>query len=256
MSQKDRIFTDTYISESGFLDQSKNLTSFAFNSKVASVFDDMVSRSIPSYGYVQNLTAEFIAQNISRHAIIYDLGCSTATTLLQIIQKLKDAELVKTLQFVGIDSSEYMIERAKQKIEALAYDANITLLTNDFSEVDFQKTDFVISLYTIQFIAPDKRLTLLKRIYESMKEKSYLILSEKVHYEDPIVHNYFTRKYYEFKKQNGYSEVEINRKREALENVLITFTEEENKSLLKQAGFNSVEIIHSDLLFKTFMACK
>lgn len=256
MANKDQIFTDNEISMSGLVDSEQNLKSFAFNAKVASVFDDMVSRSVPGYELVQNLIADFISKNASPNSNIYDLGCSTATTLIKIITKIKLSTKIRDLSLIGIDSSSEMIKRAKEKVDALGFNNDIELQVGDIIKTPIKNASFVISTYTIQFIEPKQRLELLKKIFNGMNVNSYLFISEKIHFKDDPIQSFLTEKYYDFKRTNGYSDIEIIRKRQALENVLITLTEEENISMLKAAGFKHIDVIHSDLVFKTFIAKK
>ena len=50
-----------------------------------------------------------------------------------------------------------------------------------------------------------------------------------------------------FKRANGYSDLEISRKRTALENVLVPETLQTHQARLQQAGF-----VRSDLWFQCF----
>ena len=62
--------------------------------------------------------------------------------------------------------------------------------------------------------------------------------------------------YHGYKKSKGYSELEISRKREALENVLIPFSIEENRTMLKQVGFSTVETYFQWFNFASLVAIK
>ena len=212
---------------------------FEFDENVASVFDDMLSRSIPHYEDMLNLTTSFALKYTTKESTIYDLGCSTATTLINIA-KHSDVKL----NLVGIDTSNAMIKRAKQKSNAYGID------------IDFKTSNVIISNYTLQFIRPMQREQLIKKIYDSLEVGSVFIFSEKVITDNKILNKQFIDEYYNFKKTQGYSEFEISQKREALENVLIPYSYEENKKMILDAGFSNFDCIFKWVNFATFIAVK
>ncbi len=222
---------------------------FEFDENVASVFDDMLSRSIPFYKNVIQLIAKLVIENSSDGDIICDLGTSTASTLLEIYKKSS-----KNLKLIGIDNSKAMIKRAKRKI--FAFGADIELIESDFMQSKIPKSRIILANYTLQFIRPSKREKLLKKIYNSLEEEGIFIFNEKIIYEDKKLHKQMIDIYHEFKKNMGYSEYEISKKREALENVLIPYSDEENISLAKSVGFKSVNIIFKWANFACFIAKK
>ena len=222
---------------------------FEFDEDVASVFDDMLGRSVPFYKQMLELTTSFAIKYIKEDSTIYDLGCSTASTLISIANHSN-----KNLDLIGIDTSEAMLIRAKQKTKA--YGHNITFINDDIFNIDFKKSNVIISNYTLQFIRPLQREKLIKKIYNSLEEGSVFIFSEKVVTDDKVLNKQFIDEYYEFKKTQGYSEFEIAQKREALENVLIPYTYEENKKMIEDAGFKHFDCIFKWVNFATFIAIK
>ncbi len=222
---------------------------FEFDDDVAVVFDDMLSRSVPHYNEMLNLTTSFALKYLNDDSIVYDLGCSTATTLINIA-KLSD----KKLNLIGIDTSEAMLNQAKHKSKA--YGIDIEFIQNDIFDVNFKSSNVIISNYTLQFIRPLQREKLIKKIYDSLEIGSVFIFSEKVITDDKILNKQFIDEYYNFKKTQGYSEFEIAQKREALENVLIPYTYEENKKMILDAGFKHFDCIFKWVNFTTFIATK
>jgi len=222
---------------------------FEFDEEVASVFDDMLDRSVPFYKEVLQLISDIVLKNSKDSATITDLGCSTATTLLKIHSKSD-----KKLNLIGIDNSEAMLERAKRKIKA--YGADIKLKNCDFTADPIPLSDALLANYTLQFIRPPKRAQLVQKIYNSLKDNGIFIFSEKIIYEDKILNKQMIEIYYDFKKTQGYSDFEIAQKREALENVLVPYTETENIQMAKNVGFKNVEVIFKWVNFATFLAKK
>ena len=222
---------------------------FEFDEEVASVFDDMLNRSVPYYKQMQDLTINFAMKFLNENDNVYDLGCSTASTLIELAKQFD-----KKLNLYGIDNSSAMLERAKNKSKAYGVDLN--LINGDIHNTPLDNADIIISNYTLQFIRPLQREKLVQKIHDSLNENGVFIFSEKVISADNILNKQFIDEYYGFKKTQGYSEFEIAQKREALENILIPYTEDENKKMILDAGFSHCETIFKWVNFATFIAIK
>lgn len=222
---------------------------FEFDEEVASVFDDMLERSVPFYKEMQRLSVVFASKYLEENDRVYDLGCSTASTLIELSKHFK-----KDLNLIGIDSSDAMINRASNKAKAFGVD--IEFLNDDIFNIDFKNAKLFISNYTLQFIRPLLREKLIKKIYDSLDDGGVFIFSEKLISTNKALAKQSIDEYYEFKKTQGYSSFEISQKREALENVLIPYSNEENINMIKDAGFSHCETIFQWVNFATFIAIK
>ncbi len=222
---------------------------FEFDEEVASVFDDMLNRSVPFYKEMQRLSINFACNFLNEDDRVYDLGCSTASTLIELSKHCKHK-----LNLVGIDNSSAMLDNAAKK--AKAFGVELELINADLHDVTYDNAKLILSNYTLQFIRPLQREKLVKKIYDSLQDKGIFIFSEKVISSNSTLNKQSIDEYYEFKKTQGYSEFEISQKREALENVLIPYTEEENKKMILDAGFAHCETIFKWVNFATFIAIK
>jgi len=222
---------------------------FEFDEEVAAVFDDMLQRSVPFYKESQNITEFFALKYLNKDSILYDLGSSTASLLISISKKL-DADA----QLIGLDNSEAMLEQARKK--AVALGADIELYNADILEYEYKKASVFVSNYTLQFIRPLVREELVKKIYDSLKDGGVFIFSEKVISHHSKLNKELIECYYDFKKEQGYSEYEIMQKREALENVLVPYSEDENIKMAKNCGFSHCEAVFRWANFATFLAIK
>ncbi len=222
---------------------------FSFDQAVASVFDDMLSRSVPFYDEVRKLIISLILMEAKPGMKVLDLGASTAQFLIDLHGKSQIP-----LSLKGIDNSEAMLERARQKCRA--FGADIELELADMLAYDYNEEDYIIANYTLQFIRPMQRLELVKQLYEGLNAHGIFIFSEKVVFEDKVLDKEMIDIYYDYKKAQGYSEYEIAQKREALENVLIPFTIDENVRMCKEAGFSKIDTIFQWANFVTFVAKK
>ena len=225
---------------------------FEFNERVADVFDDMLDRSVPFYKQVIEMTAEILDRSLQPGDTVYDLGCSTGTTLITLARKLASFDL----HFIGIDNSKAMLERALRKAEMFSLSDRIDFIEKDITEAEISGAGGVILNYTLQFIKPDTRKDFLQSIYKGLRSNGVLVLSEKVLCRDTGLDGQFLDSYHRFKKRRGYSELEIANKREALENVLIPLTIQENMELLIQAGFTRVSTFFQWFNFVSFIASK
>lgn len=208
----------------------------------------MLSRSVPFYKEVLSLTSSLVDKYTNEGDTVVDFGCSTASTIIEIAKRNNNLELI------GIDSSFAMIKRANAKLGAFGIKAN--LLCKDFFDVELQDVKCVISNYTIQFVEPKKRNELLKKIYDSLQDDGIFIFSEKIIYKDEQLNNFLIDEYYDLKRRNGYSDLEIAHKKEALESVLIPFSEEGNKKMILDVRFRKIETIFKWGNFTTFIAFK
>nr|WP_317404211.1 carboxy-S-adenosyl-L-methionine synthase CmoA [uncultured Helicobacter sp.] len=241
---------------------------FEFDAQVASVFDDMLERSIPHYKEVLGLIVDFCMLNLNEKAhhtlsqespstqspLIYDLGSSTGSTLLALYHAMcKESENIQA-HLVGIDNSQAMIEKAKLK--AKAYGAKIEFKCADLLRYDFDSSRIVLANYILQFIRPMQRQALLQKIYNSLESGGVLIVSEKMTSHHRILDRQMIERYLRYKREQGYTQYEISKKREALENVLIPFSLEENMALLKNVGFSGIEVLFKWVNFGSIIAVK
>jgi len=222
---------------------------FEFDQAVASVFDDMLSRSVPFYNEVRQLIISLILAEEGEGKKVLDLGSSTAKLLLELHGKMQSGMSLK-----GIDNSQAMLDRAMQKCQA--FGADITLELADMLTYPYAEEDIIVANYTLQFIRPMQRVELIKRLYDGLNEGGIFIFSEKILFDDKRLDKQVVDIYYDYKKEQGYSEYEISQKREALENILIPFTIKENIQMCRDAGFSEISTIFQWANFATFVAKK
>ncbi|MBU0482430.1 MAG: carboxy-S-adenosyl-L-methionine synthase CmoA [Proteobacteria bacterium] len=225
---------------------------FRFDDKVADVFDDMLTRSVPCYQTVITMITSLLNRELAPGDTVYDLGSSTGNTLAELARNC----VVPDLRFIGIDSSEAMISKALHKAEMFSLENRLTFRKGDIIDLEIADGGAIILNYTLQFIRPVLRDRFVKKLYASLRPGGILILSEKIISASPELNRAYIDFYLDFKRRNGYSETEIARKREALENVLIPFSIEENRELLSRAGFKTVETFFQWFNFSSMIAIK
>ncbi|MEJ6079553.1 carboxy-S-adenosyl-L-methionine synthase CmoA [Vibrio sp. 1-Bac 57] len=234
MSQTDNIFSKP-------LDK---VESFSFDQQVVQVFPDMIKRSVPGYENIINSIAMITQRCAIDNSNLYDLGCSLGAATLSMRRGLTDKN---GCRIISVDNSLAMVESCQQHIHAYKSDIPVTVLQDDICNIKIENASVVVLNFTLQFLTPEKRLSLLTSIYEGLLLGGVLILSEKFIFEDAKSHQLLIDLHLDFKRSQGYSELEISQKRSSLDNVLISDTVEQHYQRLTEAGFK-----HNNLWYQCF----
>ena len=232
---------------------------FEFNESVAHVFDDMASRSIPFYSQVEGMTASLAATFWQNDTLVYDLGCSTATCSLLVCDEIRRVHgmVPGGFEIQAVDSSAPMCREAEEKVKAAGIGAGtVHIRHGDIMDIDIRNASVVIMNYTLQFIPPLKREMLIRKIFDGLTDNGVFLVSDKTFQTHTDISRIFIDKYYDYKRMNGYSELEISQKREALENVLVPYHIGEEQALFQKCGFGSVDIYFSWYNFTSFICVK
>lgn len=227
---------------------------FSFDEQVVACFPDMIRRSVPGYGQVLSMLPIFArrhcqfrqtnnqGQKISR---IYDLGCSLGAASMALLhptdqpnQTTDNGFAINDIQIKAIDISPAMTTKAKTLLNQYYPDHDIEVINADVCHYVLEPCDMIILNLTLQFLPVNQRLAVLKNCYEALAPGGILILTEKTHGQNEQDDAWMVERYYDFKRANGYSELEISGKRTALENVLMTDTEQQHHHRLNLAGFD------------------
>jgi tRNA (cmo5U34)-methyltransferase len=238
--------TDTVYSQ-----QQDNIDGFQFNARVADVFENMIERSVPGYGLLLDMIAVLTEKYAQPGTNCYDLGCSLGASTLRIRQNLPQDCTV-----VGIDNSAAMVDRCKQNMERDHSQAAVDIRLENLQETVIENASVVVMNFTLQFVPDEDRAAILKQIVGGLNKGGILILSEKVSFVDAPRQNLMNELHHEFKRHQGYSDLEIAQKRTSLENVLVSNTMKEHIDRLEQAGFTTVELCVRCLNFVAFLAIK
>ena len=235
-----------------FRDEIQKASDFKFGANVANVFDDMVNRSVPYYGEMQRMMAELAADHAVEGSDVYDLGCSTGTTMIGM-----NTMVNPNIRFIGIDDSTEMLDKCDAKLKEQGFTRPYDLRCADLNQgVKIDNASVVVLCLTLQFVRPIYRERLVRDIYNGLRPGGVLILIEKILAEESQFNRDFIRYYYNYKRRNQYSELEISQKREALENVLIPYKLSENITLLRDQGFAHCEVFLKWYNFAGLIATK
>ena len=231
-SPRDRLF-----------DEPRQLVDFTFDETVAAVFPDMIRRSVPGYETVVALTGLLAARHLGQGGRCYDLGCSLGASTLAVLRAMGTSPC----EIIAVDGSAAMLDEARRLPE---FDDRVDWVEADVRDVEFDDAQVVILNYVVQFLPPDDRLALLRRIRAGLRTGGALIVSEKL-----AAGGYFDGLHRAFKRANGYSELAISQKRAALENVMRIDAEEVHQARFREAGFGTARVWFRCLNWASFVAC-
>ncbi len=235
-----------------FATRKEPVPAFEFNDAVASVFSDMLERSVPMYRESITRQAELALDFYRNGTRIYDLGCSHGNFGMLAGKCFGD----RPFSMVGVDSSAPMIEKYRQRLERESFRENIALVCDRVENLCLANASVVVVNLTLQFLSVGRRDALISDIYRSLVPGGILLLTEKVVAQDPAIAAVHLDYYSRFKRRNGYSELEISQKREALENVLVPETLEVHQQRLARAGFERMDVWLKWFNFASMIAVK
>ena len=227
------------------------LVDFDFDERVASVFPDMINRSVPGYASIVAMTGILAAEFFQSGSYCYDLGCSLGASSLSMAKAINDP----SVSIIAVDNSPAMLNKADELLPP-EIKQQIRFVCADINDINIRNASVVVMNFTLQFIAPPKRARLLSKIHQGMQPGGILLLSEKLNYQNKQEQQLLIEMHHFFKKANGYSDMEISQKRQALENVLLPETLEQHKSRLQKAGFKQTEQWFQCFNFASLIAVK
>lgn len=226
--------------------------SFQFNEPVVRVFPDMIERSVPGYRELLELTPLLVKNAVGPNGLVYDLGCSLGAATLAARRAIQ----APGARIIGIDNSAQMVKRCQTIIAEDNSAVAVDIIQADITNHPFERADLFLMYFTLQFVAPGERGPLLGRICDALAPGGALILAEKLAFDAPEEQSWMDEHHLAFKRAQGYSDLEIANKRQAIENVLIPQSEKAHIKALESAGFSRVYRWFQSLNFASFVAIK
>lgn len=242
MSEKDTLFAG----------DSGEAGDFVFDDRVVRVFPDMIRRSVPGYGLVLQMLGLLARRYVQPNTCVYDLGCSLGAATLA----MRHAVSAPGVRFIAVDNSAAMIARCREHFAAEDGRAPVECMQQDVCRAAMSNASMTVLNYTLQFIDPAERLSLLGRIAAGTLPGGVLLLSEKICFEEPAEQAMQTELHHDFKRAQGYSELEIARKRNALERVLQPDTDARHRQRLREAGWRDAVRCFQAFNFVSYLAIR
>ncbi|WP_394201858.1 carboxy-S-adenosyl-L-methionine synthase CmoA [Shewanella waksmanii] len=230
----------------------EHISDFQFDDKVAGVFPDMIRRSVPGYGQIISTIGEFADKYVTANSRVYDLGCSLGAATLSIRRKIQGRQAT----IVAVDNSEAMTQGCQQNLSAYVSDTPVDLICGDIRDIEIENASMVVLNFTMQFLAPTDRDNLLRKIHQGLNPGGMLVLSEKLYFEDQKIQTLLDDLHLDFKRANGYSELEISQKRSSLEHVMKPDSLPVHIERLNAQGFEHTNIWYQCFNFASMVAIK
>lgn len=225
---------------------------FTFDDSVARVFPDMIRRSVPGYATIVSMTGLLAGKYAMAGSALYDLGCSLGASTLAMRQHIQQPDC----RIYSVDNSTAMLQRCKSIVAADTHDTPVILTCADLQDVSIENASVVVLNFTLQFIPTELRNAVIARIYRGLMPGGIMVLSEKVTFADPHLDALNIELHHQFKRANGYSEMEVARKRSALEHVLLPETLTQHRERIASAGFDSCDVWFQCFNFASLIALK
>jgi tRNA (cmo5U34)-methyltransferase len=226
--------------------------SFAFDEAVTAVFEDMINRSVPGYQTMLGMLSVFARRFVQPNTAIYDLGASLGASTLMLRRHI-DA---MNTRIIAVDNAEAMVTQCRENLARQDSPVPVDVIQADIRHLNFEPTSLVVMNLVLQFIPLEDRATLLRSIHDALVPGGAFVLMEKVHFDAPAEQAFIDDLHLGFKRANGYSELEIARKRSALENFLVSETLDSHIARLHDCGFGDVYNWFSCLNFTALVAIK
>ncbi|WP_448550201.1 carboxy-S-adenosyl-L-methionine synthase CmoA [Thalassotalea fusca] len=207
---------------------------FTFDAQVVEVFPDMISRSVPGYNTIIDTIGRLSRHHVKNNTNVYDLGCSLGAATLA----MRQAITADKCKIIGVDNSSAMVERCKMHVTAFKGNTPVEIIEGNIQDITIENASMVVLNFTLQFIQPDQRQVLLQKIANGLNPGGILVLSEKIIHQDAPLNELLIDLHHDFKRANGYSDLEIAQKRTALENVMLTDELPTHLTRLKDVGFS------------------
>ena len=240
--QKDSLYSDVL----------GKVSDFSFDESVASVFPDMIQRSVPGYGAIISMIGLLAGRYAEKDSRCYDLGCSLGATTLSMRRQITQPDC----KIIAVDNSEAMVVHCKEIVESDTTLVPVEVICSDLQDVDISNASVVVLNFTLQFIELESRQEIIDKIYEGLLPGGILVISEKLSHQDQDIENLFIDMHHEFKKAHGYSDLEISQKRSALEEVLIPEDIDQHKKRILTSGFKSCDVWFQCFNFASLLALK
>jgi tRNA (cmo5U34)-methyltransferase len=225
---------------------------FEFDEHVVGVFDDMIRRSVPFYREIIDRQVQLIVRCYQPGTRIYDLGCSNGNLGLALCGRMREAQF----EMIAVDNSAPMLDAYRARLVDMPGRNRIRMRQQDICRTSIENASVVVLNFTLQFLTMNERGAVIRNIYDGLCPGAVLLFCEKVTHQDPALAQLQQDLYFDFKRRNGYSELEISQKREALEKVLVPETMERHLQRLQQAGFAGIDVWFKWFNFAAMIAVK
>ncbi|VFP88467.1 carboxy-S-adenosyl-L-methionine synthase CmoA [Candidatus Erwinia haradaeae] len=230
----------------------EKLGDWKFDKEIVEVFPDMIERSIPGYSDLISMIGILSRHCVQNNSLIYDLGCSLGAATLSVKKNIQAIGC----KIIAVDNSPYMVDRCRHHINIVNCNTPVEIIMMDICKVSIHNASLVLLNFTLQFIPIEDRQRLLDSIWRGMNLKGVLVLSEKLSFSDKEIEALLLKTHYDFKRDNGYSALEIQQKNRMLNKVMITENLETHKKRLDIAGFEHHNLWFQSINFGSLLALK
>lgn len=208
---------------------------FVFDQAVVDVFPNMIKRSVPGYETILAHCGELASRYVQADSHCYDLGCSLGASTVAMRSRIEG----RNAKIIAVDNSSAMLDKCATILASVSSAVSTELVNQDICDTVINNASMVVMNFTLQFIPMAERSALLEKIYAGLNPGGCLVISEKLHFEPESLNTLLSDLHHQFKRAQGYSDLEISQKRDSIENVLIPETLDAHIQRLRACGFQS-----------------
>lgn len=223
-----------------------------FDEHVTGCFEDMLRRSIPQYDVMRRSVFDIACCYRKPKTAIVDLGASRGDGLAPLLERFGAHN-----HWVAVEVSQPMLRALHERFGGWEQNGLMQVLDLDLREgFPPVSASVILSVLTLQFTPIEHRQKIIRRAFDALLPGGALVLVEKILGSTAELDAVMVDRYYAFKRESGYSEEEIQRKRMSLEGVLVPLTAQWNEELLRRCGFAEVDCFWRWMNFAGWVAVK
>jgi tRNA (cmo5U34)-methyltransferase len=219
-------------------------------------FDEHIDWSIRGYSNLLGDVISFSRHFVENDTNVVDIGCSTGKTTERMLVHNKDH--CNNATYVGIEIAEGFYDNLDKRLQDLNKSepwAKVEFIKDDVKDYKFDNCSLVTSIFTLQFMSKKDRKEVIQNIYNGLNDGGAFIFAEKIYTENAFIQDMLTFNYYDFKREK-FDTQDIMDKEITLRHMLKPNTWMEIETMLKSAGFKSVQVFWQNFLFLGAIAIK
>lgn len=183
---------------------------------------------------------------------VLDIGCGAGNYPVKLLQKIPN------LNVTLVDLSQPMLAKAKERVENLT-SGNVTVIKGDFRTVDFngKKFEVIMATAVLHHLRDDADwFTSFERLYELLVPGGSIWIFDLILQNNPALqHLIYNERYgdYLVSLRDGHYRDHVSayiEKEDSPRSLMFQL------DLLKQVGFTTVDVLHKNLCFSSYVAFK
>ena len=203
-------------------------------------------KQVPGFHALQRMTTLLLAEHVPHDGRVLVLGAGGGLELKAF------AEAQPGWTFLGVDPSAPMLQLAADLLGPLG--SRVVLQTGVINDAPLQTFDGATCLLTLHFLPTEERLHTLIELRRRLKPGAPLIVAHHSFPQGAGEKLRWLRRYAAFAASSGVPGMDAQRAVEGIGTRLPLLSPEEDAALLREAGFDEVEMFYAAFTFRGWVA--